>query len=107
MGRSSQAHRTEETKAAIPGDGRDHLRERLASGPSGSMHAEDSRLRRQDHTDDRDWVRAATGPFRQWKDAIQESFNGKKYEYLDEIQAKGPEFVNSLIEDERRRRDKQ
>jgi hypothetical protein len=29
----------------------------------------------------------------QWRDAIEESFNGKKLEYLDEIRQKGPAFI--------------
>ena len=29
----------------------------------------------------------------QWRDAIEESFNGKRMEYLDDIRQKGPSFV--------------
>lgn len=29
----------------------------------------------------------------QWRDAIDETFNGKKFDYLDDIRQKGPAFV--------------
>jgi len=29
----------------------------------------------------------------QWRDAIEESFQGKRMEYLDDIRQKGPSFV--------------
>jgi hypothetical protein len=36
----------------------------------------------------------------QWRDAIEESFNGKRLEFLDEIRAKGPAFVEDFIKEE-------
>jgi ATP-dependent helicase/DNAse subunit B len=36
----------------------------------------------------------------QWRDAIEESFNGKRLEYLDDIRAKGPSFVQDFIREE-------
>mgnify|MGYP003338555419 CR=1 FL=1 len=36
----------------------------------------------------------------QWRDAIEESFTSKRLEYLDEIKAKGPSFVEDFIKEE-------
>lgn len=36
----------------------------------------------------------------QWRDAIEESFNGKRLEFLDDIRAKGPAFVEDFIKEE-------
>jgi len=36
----------------------------------------------------------------QWRDAIEESFNGKRLEFLDEIKQKGPPFVEDFIKEE-------
>ena len=35
----------------------------------------------------------------QWRDAIEEAFNGKRLEYLDDIRAKGPSFVEDFIKE--------
>lgn len=42
--------------------------------------------------------------FAQWKEAIEESFNGKKLDYLDEIKMKGPVFVEDFIREEQAKR---
>lgn len=31
--------------------------------------------------------------FAQWREAIEEIFNSKKFDYLDDVQQKGPPFV--------------
>jgi hypothetical protein len=36
----------------------------------------------------------------QWRDAIEECFNGKRMEFLDEIRQKGPGFVEDFIREE-------
>ena len=36
----------------------------------------------------------------QWRDAIEESFNGKRMEFLDEIRQKGPAFIEDFIKEE-------
>ncbi|CDW81219.1 vacuolar assembling sorting protein vps16 [Stylonychia lemnae] len=36
----------------------------------------------------------------QWREAIEESFNGKRMEFLDEIRQKGPAFVEDFIREE-------
>ena len=40
----------------------------------------------------------------QWREAIEESYNGKRLEYLDEIRIKGPAFVEDFIKEEERKR---
>ena len=40
----------------------------------------------------------------QWRDAIEESFNGKRLEFLDEIRQKGPPFVEDFIKEEMAKR---
>ena len=42
----------------------------------------------------------------QWRDAIEEAYNGKKLDYLDEIRAKGPKFVEDFIKEEQIKRQK-
>lgn len=42
----------------------------------------------------------------QWRDAIEESFQGKRLEYLDDIRAKGPSFVEDFIREEQHKRAK-
>ncbi len=36
----------------------------------------------------------------QWRDAIEETFISKRTEYLDEIRAKGPSFIEDFIKEE-------
>ena len=40
----------------------------------------------------------------QWRDAIEESFACKRLEYLDEIKAKGPSFIEDFIKEEQVKR---
>lgn len=40
----------------------------------------------------------------QWREAIEESFNGKRLEFLDEIRQKGPSFVEDFIREEQVKR---
>lgn len=40
----------------------------------------------------------------QWRDAIEESFVGKRLEYLDDIRQKGPSFVEDFIKEEQQKR---
>mmetsp|Transcript_3465 Transcript_3465/g.2463 ORF Transcript_3465/g.2463 Transcript_3465/m.2463 type:complete len:89 (+) Transcript_3465:934-1200(+) len=42
--------------------------------------------------------------FGQWREAIEESFNGKKLDYLDDIRMKGPPFVEDFIREEQMKR---
>ena len=42
--------------------------------------------------------------FSRWQEAVEEVFNGKKFEYLDDIKSKAPAFVNDFIRDEQIRR---
>jgi len=42
----------------------------------------------------------------QWRDAIEEAFACKKLDYLDEIKAKGPSFVEDFIKEEQIKRQK-
>jgi hypothetical protein len=42
----------------------------------------------------------------QWRDAIEEAFQGKRLEYLDEIRQKGPSFVEDFIREEQIKRGK-
>jgi Vps16, C-terminal region len=42
----------------------------------------------------------------QWRDAIEEAFNGKRLEYLDDIRQKGPAFVTDFIKEEQQKRQK-
>ena len=40
----------------------------------------------------------------QWRDAIEECFNGKRMEYLDDVKQKGPSFVEDFIREEQQKR---
>mmetsp|Transcript_27223 Transcript_27223/g.26269 ORF Transcript_27223/g.26269 Transcript_27223/m.26269 type:complete len:110 (-) Transcript_27223:27-356(-) len=42
--------------------------------------------------------------FAQWREAIEEAFNGKKFDYLDDIRMKGPPFVEDFIREEQMKR---
>jgi len=42
----------------------------------------------------------------QWRDSIEEAFACKKLDYLDEIKAKGPSFVEDFIKEEQIKRQK-
>ena len=42
----------------------------------------------------------------QWREAIEESFQTKRLEYLDEIKDKGPSFIEDFIKEEQIKRQK-